>query len=102
MLVRCVLSCSLENRCLVDWLFRAHREVGFYVYVKWCVFKSRCVAGYVGCYLRYLAIVVSCVSEFDVEANMVTYWFMDEHRVRLFVMLYVFLFIERLVRACSG
>ena len=26
MLVKCVLSCSLESKCLIDRLFREHRE----------------------------------------------------------------------------
>jgi hypothetical protein len=48
-----------------------------------------------------LAIVVSCVSEFDVGLNMVTFWFVDENRVKQFVVLYVFEFIDRLVRLIS-
>ncbi|MDR2202760.1 MAG: transposase, partial [Nitrososphaerota archaeon] len=80
-LVKCVLSRSLENSCLVDWLFREHRD-GFYVYAKRRVSRPRYIAGYIGRYLRHLAIAESRVSEFDVETNLVTFWFVDENCVK--------------------
>jgi hypothetical protein len=54
-MVKRVLSRSLENRCLVDCLFREHRE-GFYVYAKRCVSRHRYIVGYIGRYLWYPAI----------------------------------------------
>jgi hypothetical protein len=54
-LVKRVLSRSLENRCLIDRLFREYSD-GFYVYAKRRVSKPRQIAGYIGRYLRHLAI----------------------------------------------
>ncbi|MDR2700257.1 MAG: transposase [Nitrososphaerota archaeon] len=59
------------------------------------------MAGYVGRYLRRPVITESRISEFDVESNMVTYWFVDENHVKRFVILHVFEFIECLVRFIS-
>jgi hypothetical protein len=96
-MVRRVLPRSLENKRLIDGLFRGHKD-GFYVYAKRRVSRPRLIAGYVGCYLRYPAIAGSRISGFDVETNMVTYWFFDEHKVKRFVTLSAFEFIGRLVR----
>jgi hypothetical protein len=55
--------------------------------------------GYIGLYFFwYSAILVSRVSEFNVEPNMVAYWFVDENKVKRFVTLHVFEFIDCLVR----
>ena len=48
--------------------------------------------------LRHPAIAESRISEFNVETNMVTFWFVDEYKVKRFVMLPAFEFIGRLVR----
>jgi hypothetical protein len=74
-----------------------HKD-GFYVYAKRRVSKSRQIAGYVGRYLRHPAIAESRISEFNVETNMVAYWFVDEHKVKRFVTLPALEFIERLVK----
>ena len=66
-----MLPCSLENRCLIDRLFREHKD-GFYVYAKRRVSKPRQIAGYIGRYLRHPAVAVSRISDFNVETNMVT------------------------------
>jgi len=92
-----VLPCSLENRCLIDRLFREHKD-GFYVYAKRRVSKPRQIAGYIGRYLRHPAVAECRISDFNVETNMVTYWYMDENRVKQFVSLHAFEFIDRLVR----
>jgi hypothetical protein len=52
----------------------------------------------VGRYLRHPAIAGSRICGFDVETNMVTYWFVDEHKVKRFVSLHAFEFIDRLVK----
>jgi len=56
------------------------------------------VKSYVGRYLRHPAIAESRISEFNVETNMVTYWFVDENKVKQFVTLSALEFIGRLVR----
>jgi hypothetical protein len=66
------------------------------------VSKYRYIAGYFGRYLRYPAIVESCISEFNVEANMVIYWYVDEYKVKQFVILHAFEFIDRLVELIAG
>jgi len=96
-LVKRVLPRSLENKCLIERLFREYRE-GFYVYAKRRVSRPRHIAGYVGRYLRHPAILESRISDFNVETNMVTYWFVDENRVKQFVTLHGFEFIDRLVK----
>ena len=48
--------------------------------------------------LRHPAIAESRISEFDVEANMVTFWFVDEHDVKQFVTLHALEFIGCLVK----
>ena len=48
--------------------------------------------------LRYPAILESRISEFNVETNMVTYWFVDDRKVKQFVTLPALEFIGRLVR----
>jgi hypothetical protein len=57
-MVKRVLPRSLENRCLIDRLFREHGD-GFYVCAKCCVSEPRHIVGYVGRYLGYPAVVVS-------------------------------------------
>ncbi|MCL2287963.1 MAG: transposase [Candidatus Bathyarchaeota archaeon] len=86
----------MENSRLIDWLFREH-GTGFYVFAKRRVSKPKLIAGYVWRYLRHPAIAESRISEFNVETNMVTYWFVDEYKVKQFVTLHVFEFIDRLV-----
>src|SRR5215469_11904552 len=51
-----------------------------------------------GVSLRHPAIAESRISEFNVETNMVTFWFVDENKVKQFVTLPALEFIERLVR----
>jgi hypothetical protein len=92
-----VLSRLVENKQLIDKLFVEHKE-GFYVYAKRCVSKPRHIASCVGRYLCHPAIVESRVSEFNVEINMVTYWFVDEDKVKRFVTLSAFEFVGCLVR----
>jgi len=96
-MVRRVLPRSLENKRLIDRLFVEHKD-GFYVYAKRRVSRPRLIAAYVGRYLRHPAIAESRISDFNVETNMVTYWFFDEHKVKQFVTLHAFEFIDRLVR----
>jgi len=96
-MIKRVLPRSLENSRLIERLFREHKD-GFYVYAKRRVSKPRQIALYVGRYLRHPAIAESRISGFDVETNMVTYWFFDEHKVKQFVSLHAFEFIDRLVR----
>jgi hypothetical protein len=96
-MVKRALPRSLENSRLIDRLFREHRE-GFYVYAKRRVSRPRHIAGYIGRYLRHPAIAESRISEFNVETNMVSFWFVDEHKVKQFVTLHAFEFIERLVK----
>jgi len=48
--------------------------------------------------LRHPAIAESRISEFNVETNMVTFWFVDESRVKRFVTLSALEFIECLVK----
>jgi hypothetical protein len=95
-MVKRVLPRSVANKCLVDRLFVEYKD-GFYVFAKRRVSKPRLIAGYVGCYLRHLAIAESCISEFNVETNMVTFWFVDEKKVKQFVTLPALEFIGRLV-----
>jgi hypothetical protein len=96
-MVRRVLPVSLEDRCLVDWLFRGHGE-GFYVYAKrGCLSLGiLLVILVVICVIRLLLCL--CISDFNVGTNVVTYWFVDENKVKQFVTLHVFEFIDRLVR----
>jgi len=96
-MVKRVLPKFLENKCLIDRLFWEHRD-GFYVYAKRRVSMSRHIAGYIGRYLRHPAVAECRISDFNVETNMVTYWYMDENRVKQFVSLHAFEFIDRLVR----
>ena len=96
-MVKRVLPRSLENKCLIDRLFVEHKD-GFYVYAKRWVSKPRLIVVYVGRYLCHSVIVESRISEFNVEINMVTFWFVDEHKVKQFVTLSAFEFIECLVR----
>jgi hypothetical protein len=99
-MVKRVLPRSLENKCLIERLFREHRD-GFYIYVKRRVSKSRHIAGYIGRYLWHPVIAESRISDFNVETNVVAYWYMDENKVKQFVTLYAFLFIDCLVRLIS-
>jgi len=95
--VKRVLPRSVENKCLIDRLFVEHKD-GFYVYAKRRVSKPRLIAGYIGRYLRHPAIAESRISEFNVETNMVTYWYVDEHDVKQFITLHALEFIGRLVK----
>ena len=47
--------------------------------------------------LRHPAIVESRISEFNVATNMVTFWFVDDRKVKRFVTLHALEFIGRLV-----
>jgi ribosomal protein S27E len=96
-MVKRALPKTWENSRLIDRLFKEHKE-GFYVYAKRRVTKPRSIAKYIGRYLRHPAIAESRISEFNVETNMVTYWFVDENKVKRFVTLHALEFIDRLVR----
>jgi len=96
-MVKRVLPRSVDNSRLIDRLFRGHKD-GFYVYAKRRVSKPRQIAGYIGRYLRHPAIAESRISEFNVETNMVTYWYVDENKVKRFVTLPALEFIGRLVK----
>lgn len=85
-----------ENSLFIDGLFKEHPE-GFYIYAKRRVKKPRRIANYIGRYLRHPAIAESRISDFNVEANMVTYWY-EEDGVKKFVTLHALEFIDRLVR----
>jgi len=86
-----------ENSCLIDRLFKEHEE-GFYVYAKRRVGKPRNVAWYIGRYLRHPAIAESRISDFNVETNMVTYWYRDQDGEKKYVTLSALEFIDRLVK----
>jgi hypothetical protein len=96
-MVKRALPKSWENSRLIDRLFKAHGD-GFYVYAKRRVSKPRRIAAYMGRYLRHPAIAESRISEFNVETNMVTYWYVDENKVKRFVTMSALEFIGRLVR----
>jgi hypothetical protein len=100
LMVKRVLLRSLENSRLVGRLFREHKD-GFYVYAKCRVSESRRIAGYVGRYLRLSAVAESRLSVFNVETNVVIYWYVDEGKVKQFVTFHVFEFIDCLVRFIS-
>jgi hypothetical protein len=82
---------------LIDRLFVEYKD-GFSVYAKRRVSKPCLIASYIGRYLRHPAIAESRISEFNVETNMVTYWYADENKVKQFVTLPALEFIGRLVR----
>lgn len=96
-MVKRVLPKSWENSCFIDRLFVEHKD-GFYVYAKRRVSKPKRIAAYMGRYLRHPAIAESRISEFNVEANTVTYWYVDENKLKRFVTLSAWEFIGRLVR----
>ena len=48
--------------------------------------------------LRHPVIAESRFSDFNLETNMVAFWFVDEYKVKQFVTLPAFEFIGRLVR----
>jgi adenylate kinase family enzyme len=85
-----------ENSHLIDRLFKEHKE-GFYVYAKRRVTKPKNIARYIGRYLRHPAIAESRISNFDTEANAVTYWYEDSG-VKKYVTLSALEFIDRLVK----
>jgi hypothetical protein len=61
------------------------------------VTRPKQIARYIGRYLRHPAIAESRISEFNVETNMVTYWY-EEGGAKKFVSLPALEFIDRLVR----
>lgn len=85
-----------ENSRFIDVLFKEHPE-GFYIYAKRRVKKPRRIAQYIGRYLRHPAIAESRISDFNVETNMVTYWY-EEDGTKKYVTLHALEFIDRLVR----
>ena len=94
-MVKRELPKTRENSRLIDRRFNEHRE-GFYVYAKRRVTKPKRIAAYVGRYLRHPAIAESRISDFNVETNMVTFWY-DEDGAKKFVKLSALEFIDRLV-----
>jgi hypothetical protein len=72
-LIKQALPRSLENSCLVHRLFEKHKD-GFYVYAKSRVFVPRWVVAYMGV-ICVIWIAESCIFEFDVESNVVIYWY---------------------------
>jgi ribosomal protein S27E len=95
-MVKRELPKTWENSRLIDCLFKEHRD-GFYVYAKRRVSKPRNIARYIGRYLRHPAIAESRISAFNVDTNMVTYWFVEDG-VKKFVTLPALEFIDRLVK----
>jgi|GEM_PF-5940742 len=57
-----------------------------------------CLLVMLGDSLRYSVVAELRISEFDVEMNMVTFWFVDESGVKRFVVLSAFEFVECLVK----
>jgi ribosomal protein S27E len=95
-MVKRELPKTWENSRLIDSLFKGHKD-GFYVYAKRRVSKPKNIAKYIGRYLRHPAIAESRISEFNVESNMVTFWY-EEHGEKKFVTLPALEFIDRLVK----
>jgi adenylate kinase family enzyme/ribosomal protein S27E len=95
-MVKRELPKTWENSRFIDKLFKEHKE-GFYVYAKRRVSKPKHIARYIGRYLRHPAIAESRISEFNVETNMVTFWY-EEKGEKKFVTLSALEFIDRLVR----
>jgi hypothetical protein len=95
-MVKRQLPKTWENSCLIDSLFKRNPE-GFYIYAKRRVTKPKRIAAYIGRYLRHPAIAESRISDFNVETNMVTFWY-DEDGAKKFVTLSALEFIDRLVR----
>jgi len=85
-----------ENSRFIDSLFKKHPE-GFYIYAKRRVTKPKRIAAYIGRYLRHPAIAESRISDFNVETNMVTFWY-EENGAKKFVTVSALEFIDRLVR----
>lgn len=91
---------TVENSRFIDSLFKKHPE-GFYIYAKRRVTKPKRIAAYIGRYLRHPAIAESRISDFNVETNMVTYWYEEKGKgkgKKQFVTLSALEFIDRLVR----
>ena len=95
-MVKRQLPRTWENSRFIDSLFKKHPE-GFYIYAKRRVTKPRRIAAYIGRYLRHPAIAESRISDFNVETNMVTFWY-EEKGKKQFVTLSALEFIDRLVR----
>lgn len=85
-----------ENSRLIDSLFKKHPE-GFYIYAKRRVTKPKRIARYIGRYLRHPAIAESRISDFNVETNMVTFWYEVDGEKKT-VTMPALEFIDRLVR----
>lgn len=72
--VRASLPMTLENRCLIDSLFKDYPN-GFYVHAKRRVTSPKGAAKYVARYVRHPAIAESRISEFNLVTNTVTFWY---------------------------
>jgi hypothetical protein len=71
---------SQESNQLIDRLFNTHLE-GFYIHAKRRVTNPRRTARYIGRYVRHPAIAESRISEFNTNANTVTFWYRRDETI---------------------
>lgn len=85
-----------ETNRLIDSLFKHHLK-GFYIYAKRRVTKAKKIVRYIGRYIRHPAIAESRISEFNPEANTVTFLY-QRNRIVEMVAMPAIEFIDKLVK----
>jgi len=87
---------SHETSQLIDNLFRKHPE-GFYVRAERRVTNPRRTARYIGRYIRHPAIAESRITNFDMQAKTVTFWY-QRNGAKETITIPVMEFIDRVVK----
>lgn len=88
------LEDTLENRKLIDFLFREYPE-GFYVRAKDTIKNRKGMIKYIGRYIRRPAVAESRIASYDGQG--VVFWYEDDDGVKHYVMMNVEEFIHAVI-----
>ncbi len=89
-----VLADTVENRRLIDFLFKRYPE-GFYIRAKDTINNKKKMIKYIGRYIRHPAVAESRIIFYD--GSKVVFWYEDDDHVKHYVMMSVQDFVHTVV-----
>jgi hypothetical protein len=89
-----VLADTVENRMLIDYLFKRYPE-GFYIRAKDTINNKKKMIKYIGRYIRHPAVAESRIVFYD--GKQVVFWYEDDDDIRHYVTMEVGEFIHAVI-----
>lgn len=89
-----VVDDTLENRRLIDYLFKRYPE-GFYIRAKDTINNKKNMIKYIGRYIRHPAVAESRIVSYD--GKDVVFWYEDDDDIRHYVTMDVDVFIHAVI-----